>query len=226
MTTGDEAWLTTAWPLVRAHLPPPPGRVLEIGCGPIGGFVPALLVEAYDALGIDPQAPPGAAYTRSTFEESAATNGVAAFVASTSLHHVQSLDRVLDRVAAALAPGGVVIVLEWAWERFDESTAQWCFDRLPADGGVASPGWLHDHRRQWSESGRPWDEYLSTWARGHGLHPGAAMLSALDTRFRRTSLDDVAYFFSELPETTAEEEARAVVAGQLRPSAFRYVGTV
>jgi hypothetical protein len=52
------------------------------------------------------------------------------------------------------------------------------------------------------------------------------MLSALDTRFRRTSLDDVAYFFSELPETTAEEEARAVVAGQLRPSAFRYVGTV
>jgi hypothetical protein len=29
-----------------------------------------------------------------------------------------------------LVPGGVLVVVEWAWERFDEATARWCFARL------------------------------------------------------------------------------------------------
>jgi 2-polyprenyl-3-methyl-5-hydroxy-6-metoxy-1,4-benzoquinol methylase len=40
-----------------AGLPAPPARVLEIGCGPLGGFVPMLRASGYDATGVDPRAP-------------------------------------------------------------------------------------------------------------------------------------------------------------------------
>jgi len=50
-------------------LPPPPGRVLEIGCGDEGGVVPALLEAGYDALGVDPRAPAGAHYRQGDFRE-------------------------------------------------------------------------------------------------------------------------------------------------------------
>ncbi len=39
MTPG-ERWLATLWPLVRTRLPAAPARVVEVGCGPLGGFVP------------------------------------------------------------------------------------------------------------------------------------------------------------------------------------------
>ena len=47
---SDEIWLDHQWRFVGAHLPPAPGRVVEIGCGPLGGFVPALLAAGYDAI--------------------------------------------------------------------------------------------------------------------------------------------------------------------------------
>src|SRR5947199_88780 len=67
MTPG-ERWLTTLWPLVHARLPAPPAHVVEIGCGPLGGFVPMLRANGYDALGIDPQAPEEPHYQRIEFE--------------------------------------------------------------------------------------------------------------------------------------------------------------
>jgi hypothetical protein len=63
--TPDERWLAAAWPFVRAQVPSAPARVLEIGCGPLGGFVPALLAGGYEAVGVDPEAPDGPATTRS-----------------------------------------------------------------------------------------------------------------------------------------------------------------
>jgi hypothetical protein len=41
--TPDDRWLAAVWPFVRRQLPSAPARVLEVGCGPLGGFVPALL---------------------------------------------------------------------------------------------------------------------------------------------------------------------------------------
>src|SRR6266540_1631425 len=52
MTPG-ERWLTATWPVVHARLPAAPARVVEVGCGPLGGFVPMLRANRYDAVGID-----------------------------------------------------------------------------------------------------------------------------------------------------------------------------
>ncbi len=64
-------------------------------------------------------------------------------MASTSLHHVTDLAGVLNQIAAMLVPGGLLVVVEWAWERFDEATARWCSARLQEG---SSPGWLDRHR--------------------------------------------------------------------------------
>jgi SAM-dependent methyltransferase len=104
--------------------------VLEVGCGSLGGFVPALLDGGYHAVGVDPEAPGGPGYQRIEFERYEPPQPVDCLVASLSLHHVADLDEVLDRLAALLVPGGVLVVVEWAWEQFDEATARWCFVRV------------------------------------------------------------------------------------------------
>src|SRR5215218_10574824 len=60
--TPDDRWLATVWPFVRRQLPSAPARVLEVGCGPLGGFVPAPLEDGYKAVGVDPEAPEGSDY--------------------------------------------------------------------------------------------------------------------------------------------------------------------
>jgi hypothetical protein len=67
MTPGERL-LDTQWPLVRRWLPAPPARVVDVGCGPLGGFVPVLRAEGYDAVGIDPQAPEQPHYRLVEFE--------------------------------------------------------------------------------------------------------------------------------------------------------------
>ena len=61
MPWGD-SWLAATWPFVRTALPPAPASVLELGCGPEGGFVPRLLDSGYEAVGVDRNAPAGAGF--------------------------------------------------------------------------------------------------------------------------------------------------------------------
>ena len=219
---SDERWLAAAWPLVREHAPPPPATVLEIGCGPLGGFVPALRAAGYDGVGADPEAPEEAGYHRDVFETYDLPAHVDAVVASLSLHHVADLDAVLDRMADSLRPGGTVVVLEWAWERFDERTAQWCFERLGST--EAEPGWLHRRRQSWLDSQLPWDDYLHGWATTEGVHRGGSVLAGLQARFRQTVLDYGPYYFPDLEAVTETEEQAAIDAGLVQAARIVFVG--
>jgi hypothetical protein len=95
---------------------------------------------------------------------------------------VADLGRVLDLAAAALVPAGVLVVVEWARERFDEAAAGWCFARLPSPG--EDRGWLNDRYEQWQASGQPWDVYFRSWADGEGIVPRVATVTGAGTRFR------------------------------------------
>jgi SAM-dependent methyltransferase len=209
------------WSFVRGQLPPVPAAVLEIGCGSAGGFVPALRREGYDAVGIDPNAPDAAGFHRIPFERYEPPQPVAAVVASNSLHHLGDLREAVGRICDALQPGGTLVVVEWAWERFDDDTAQWCFARLGDDG---EPGWLHRRRDDWAASGRPWDEYFPAWADGHGLHQGQEVVRRLDTRFTRRMYGEGPLFFPDLEGVTREHEQAAIAAGEIRATGIRYVG--
>lgn len=223
--TPDDRWLAAVWPFVRGQLPPSPARVLEIGCGPLGGFVPALLEGGYDAVGVDPEAPEGSNYHQVEVEGYDPPQPVECVVASTSLHHVADLDEVLDQLEALLVHDGVLVVVEWAWERFDEATARWCFARLAPSAPGVEPGWLHRHQERWAASGQPWDGYCRTWAEQEGLHPGEAIVRGLDARFTRRFHAEGPYLFADLPDTNEAEEQAAINAGLIRAGGIRYVAT-
>ncbi len=219
MTTNG--WLGAMWPVVSRHLPPAHARVVEIGCGPHGGFVPFLLETGYDAIGVDPQAPSGSHYARLEFEDFDSRQPFDAAIACTSLHHVRDPGSVLDQLSTMLPSGGRVVVVEWAWERFDKATAEWCFAHIEEPGS----SWLHRHRAEWVASGQEWNAYLHSFARNHGLHGAQELLAVLDERFDRQFSDDGPYFFADLPGVTDEEERAAIDAGTIHAVRIDWVGT-
>lgn len=211
------------WPLVRARLPSPPARVVEIGCGSFGGFVPALLADGFEALGVDPQAPEGPEYRGVPFEQVELADAVDVVIASTSLHHVDDPEEVIARVASTLVPGGSFVVVEWAWEEFDEPTARWCFERLGPDD---EPGWLHRRRDEWRAAGGSWTATFQDWARTEHLHAARDLVAFLDARFRREHLARGPYFFVELAGTSESDELAAIEAGRIRATRVDYVGSL
>jgi SAM-dependent methyltransferase len=206
--------------VVRDRLPPPPARVLEIGCGPHGGFVPMLHSLGYEAVGVDPGAPDGEHYRRVEFEQGETFDDIDAVVASTSLHHVADPAEVVERMASTLAPRGTLVVVEWDWERFDEPTAEWCFERLGPD----ETGWLRGLRDEWVATGQPWHVYLRAWVQKERLHAARTLLRLFDERFDREQLADGPYFFPELAETSEEDERAAIEARRIRATRVDYVG--
>ena len=221
--TGD-LWLAASWPFVRDQLPLSPARVLEIGCGRHGGFVPMLRQSGYKADGVDPEAPDAPGYHRIEFERYELSGQIDAVVACTSLHHVADLGDVLDRAAAALASQGTLVVVEWDWERFDEATARWCFARLAPIPAESVPNWLHETRDEWAASHQPWDVYLRSWANQEGLYTGQEMLQKLDARYERQSCSHRPYFFPDLAQTSESDEQAAIDSGHIHATGVRYVG--
>lgn len=220
--TPDERWLAANWPFVRAWLPAPPARVVEIGCGPLGGFVPALESAGYQATGVDPEAPAGPSYRNVEFERCEVPGPLDAVVACASLHHVADLGVVLDQVNAMLVRGGVVVIVEWAWERFDEATARWCFARLPTPG--LDHNWLLHRHAEWQQSGQPWDAYLRSWAEAEGMHAGQDVLDQLDARFDSRPVTYGPFFFPDLADTSEADEQAAIDTGLIRAASIQYVG--
>jgi len=218
----DRRWLAATLPFVRDQLPSPPARVLELGCGSLGGFVPALRLDGYDATGIDPEAPDGPEFHRVDFEQYEAGDSADAVVACTSLHHVADVHDVVDRISRVLTPGGVVVVVEWAHELFDEPTARWCFARLGESDDDA--GWLHHRRDHWKESGQDWDSYRRATLEDEGLHPATAIVDELDARFERLELTREPYYFAALDGTSREQEQAAIDADEIRAGGVRFVG--
>src|SRR3954465_7860049 len=114
--SAAERWLAAMWPVVLDRLPASPARVVEVGCGPLGGFVPMLGASGYEAIGVDPKAPWGPQYHPVAIEQLDPPDQVDVVIASTSLHHVADPADVIARLASLLASDGTLIVIEWAWE--------------------------------------------------------------------------------------------------------------
>jgi SAM-dependent methyltransferase len=107
---------------VLSQLPPAPARVLEVGCGE-GELARSLDAVGYDVVAIDPEAPDGAIFRRTTIEAFDEPGPFDAVVASLSLHHVDDLNGVLDKLVRLLR--GPLILNEHAWDRLEPMTPEW-----------------------------------------------------------------------------------------------------
>jgi Methyltransferase domain len=191
------------------HLPPPPARVLEVGCGTEGGVTPALAEAGYDAFGIDERAPAGELFLRITLEELEEPAAFDAVVAERVFHHVNPLGEALDKVAR-LAP--LFVVDEFAWDRIDEPTREWYEGqhRILAAAGREPHG--------------PAD--LAEWrGRWDGLHPSDVLRRELARRFQERFYEDRGYLYRWLDGPATEPLEQALIdAGAIRPIGFRWIG--
>src|SRR5690349_23507954 len=118
---------------VRANLPPPPVRVLEVGAGE-GDLAAALRVAGHDVVAIDPD-PRGdgvRAVALHELDEPAAAFDAA--VAVVSLHHVEPLEASCARLADVLRPGAKLVVDEIDIDVYDERAASWWLQQRRALG--------------------------------------------------------------------------------------------
>jgi ubiquinone/menaquinone biosynthesis C-methylase UbiE len=151
---------------VRANLPPPPMRLLEVGAGD-GALALALADAGYEVLAIDPH--PAGANVRATalHELDVPAESFGAAVAVTSLHHVEPLEDSVGRLARLLMPGGVLVVDEFDVAAFDERAAAWWLRERAALGAAEHAGaadLVGEHRAH--------------------LHPLERIVAALEPHFR------------------------------------------
>jgi hypothetical protein len=190
---------------VLGRLPPPPLRVLEVGCGDQGGVTPALVAAGYDALAIDPRAPEGPHYRQTTLEE-LEPEPFDAVVAGRVLHHVTPLAPALAKLAA-MAP--LLIADEFAFDRIDAAAQQW-YERLFRERSVGC-----DHPAGPSD--------LGEWRSRHiDLHSSETLLTALDVVYEAVELEWRPYLYHWLGGETEQLEWAAIEAGDLPAIGYRF----
>jgi SAM-dependent methyltransferase len=164
---------------VRAALPKPPARVLEIGAG--GGELAAdLRAAGYDVVAIDPAGGPDIVQVP-LHELDEPDGSFDAAVAVTSLHHVEPLEGSCERLAGLLPAGAPLVVDEFDIAAYDEAAARWWLRHADHDHEPAAlVADLRDHLHplvRIAAALRPWFEvpepvrgpYLYRWDIDPGL---------------------------------------------------------
>ena len=120
---------------VRANLPRPPARVLEVGAGD-GELARTLADAGYEVVAIDPHSGGEGVRSVPLHELDEPARSFDAAVAVTSLHHVEPLEPSLGRLAEVLKPGAVLVVDEFDVAAFDERAAGWWLRQRRALGAA------------------------------------------------------------------------------------------
>jgi SAM-dependent methyltransferase len=191
---------------VRAALPGPPARVLEVGAGE--GELAATLREAgYDVLAVDPAGERPGVVAVALHEVGEAAGSFDAAVAVLSLHHVEPLPQSCRRLGELVRRGGRLIVDEFDVERFDESAARW---------------WL-SQRRAMGEDEHTHAATLVSDLRGH-LHSVARLRGELAPWFAVGEVVPGPYLhrWGLAPELRVPEE-QLIAAGELPATGARLV---
>jgi SAM-dependent methyltransferase len=183
------------WAFADRWLPPPPARILDVGCG-AGLSTRRFAAEGYEVLGLDPSAPDEPGFRRRPLEDLDDPDGFDAAVAIRSLHHMHHLDRAVEALAEALRPGSRLVVFEFAIEAVDGATLRWCD--------------AHSIKRP------PRPELTPE------VIPLASVRAALEARFRPLAEIPTAYHALEAGRAELEpDERREIAAGRLLPAGTR-----
>jgi SAM-dependent methyltransferase len=201
---------------VAEHLPAAPARVLDVGCGD-GALTRELIDRGYEARGIDPRAPDGPAFERIGLEDLRVEHRYDAAIAVVSLHHVADLALAVERLADAIAPGGLLLVDEFDREQLDPPTTAWWWRQrqaLAAAGVGPEPDHGHAH-----------DHHAATLADLADIYTWETVRAALATRFAERSVERVEYLYRYETHLALQPLERAMIElGAIRATGVRYVG--
>jgi SAM-dependent methyltransferase len=192
---------------VRANLPEPPARVLEVGAG-AGQLARALRDAGYDVMAIDPGSDSTDVRRVSLSDLDEPAGSFAAAVAVVSLHHVDPLEESCRRLGELVEPGGTLVVDEFDVGAFDLGAAAW---------------WLGQHAALGEPQPQTAEE-LVTEHREH-LHPLDRILLALEPDFDFGPPLRGAWLHRwNLDESLRAVEEDAITRGALRATGARLVG--
>ena len=198
--------------LVTTHVPPP-ARLLEVGCG-AGDLARRLTRLGYAVTAIDPDAPAGEIFKKTTLEEFRDPELFDVVLANRSLHHIDDLDQALIKIHSLLGGAGVLILNEFAWDQMDGRTAEWYLSHV-------------DEPSPEDESLRP-ENFPGAWIAEHdGLHDARTIRPALDALFDERLWEWTPYLsehYLKRPQIL-DEERDLIGADKINPIGFQYVGT-
>ena len=181
---------------IRATLPPPPARVLEVGAGD-GELAAVLEAAGYEVVAIDPGSE--APHVRRLPLHELDDEPFDAALAVVSLHHVEPLAESLERLAALVRPGGVLAIDEVDFASVDERAATWWVER----------------------SGHGYDAL----AHLDHMHSLARLREALDTHFELGEPVRGPYLYRwHIAGDVRADEEQAIAAGDLPATGARLVG--
>ncbi|MGO9822209.1 MAG: class I SAM-dependent methyltransferase [Solirubrobacteraceae bacterium] len=190
---------------VRASLPEPPSRILEIGAGK-GELARELRDAGYEVTAIDPNAEPDSGVEPISLLE--ASGEFNAAVAVVSLHHLDPLQESCAHLATLIEPGGKLVLDEIDAERYDERAAAW---------------WLSQRRALATSDDDAGPSDLVQRLRGH-VHPLDTVCAALRPYFDVGHAIPVAYLHRwELRPSLREAEVELIAAGLLPATGARLV---
>jgi SAM-dependent methyltransferase len=192
---------------VRANLPEPPARVLEVGAGD-GRLARALRAAGYDVLAIDPRSESEEVRSVALVDLDEAPGSFAAAVAVVSLHHVDPLEDSCRRLGELVEADGALVIDEFDVAAFDHGAAAW---------------WL-EQRGALGEPQAKTAEELVDEHRNH-LHPLERILAALEPDFELgLPLRGPWLHRWNLGESLRVVEEEALARGDLRATGARLVG--
>lgn len=190
---------------VRAALPPPPVRVLEIGAGR-GELARELRDAGYDVCAIDPAADEGTGVERAALLDAGGMFDAA--VAIVSLHHVDPLAESCAHLATLVRPGGLLVIDEFDVSRLDERAARWWLSQRRALGAEAE----HD------------EASLISFMQDH-VHSLQAVVEALLPSFELGEAVHGPYLHRwNLEPALRSVEEQLIAAGRLPATGARLVG--
>jgi 2-polyprenyl-3-methyl-5-hydroxy-6-metoxy-1,4-benzoquinol methylase len=219
-----------------------PSRVLEVGCGR-GELAAALAGAGHRVTAIDPALPDdvmtarNVRFERVAIEDFSDAEPYDAVAFTASLHHVEVLGPALDRAAAVLAPGGLLVVDDFDLYAPDDATAVWYFElqELLAVAGLYDPARI-DGKATQPPVARWLAAHSGNAIRGHGivsgvidkdhqLHGGSAMTTAIRDRFADVEVTGGPYLYRYIAagirgprapwiaETIRDAERRRIASG-------------
>jgi len=192
---------------VRANLPEPPARVLEIGAGS-GRLARALRAAGYDVLAIDPKSDNEDVRPVGLADVDEPSGSFAAAIAVVSLHHVDPLEESCRRLGELVHPGGTLVIDEFDAGAFDLGAAAWWLEQRAAIGEPqpqTAEELVADHREH--------------------LHPLERILEALEPYFELGPPLRGAWLHRwNLGDSLRAVEEDAIARGQLSAVGARLVG--
>lgn len=193
---------------VRASLPEPPARVLEVGAGD-GQLAAALRELGHDVTAVDPKGEAPGVQPVALLDLEAPAGSYDAAVAIVSLHHVEPLAESVAHLAKLVRPGGTLVVDEIDLDRIDERAVRWQILQREAAG--------HERTHEPAEALEELRHHIASLAQ---------VQEALEPHFELGQPVRGSYLYRwHVPPGLRRVEERLIALGQLPAIGARLVGT-